>query len=85
MKHLSRRDFAVSIIGTAAVGVRVAAASRQASTSRGPLGPEGLAALTLAEASERVRTGAVTPTDLVNACPPLAIEPTKNRHDRDAV
>lgn len=62
----------------------MAAESRQTSTSRGPLGPEGLAALTLAEASERVRTGAVTPTDLVNAC--LArIEPTKNRHDRDAV
>lgn len=46
----------------------MAAASRQGSAPRASLGAEALAALTLAEASERVRTGAVSPTELVNAC-----------------
>jgi len=68
MGRLSRREFAVSILGTAAAGVPLAAISRQPTLPRQSLGTDALAALTLAEASERVRTRAVSPPELVNAC-----------------
>jgi aspartyl-tRNA(Asn)/glutamyl-tRNA(Gln) amidotransferase subunit A len=68
MTRLSRREFAVFMIGTAAAGRGEAFTSRQASAPRGSLEADALAGLTLAEASARVRTRAASPTELVNAC-----------------
>ena len=69
---LSRREFTVSVLGAAAAVTRVAGASptqtagRPASAATGSA--DALAGLTLAEASARLRAGAVSSVDLVNAC-----------------
>src|SRR5438067_2855003 len=73
MTELSRREFAVSMLGTATVAVVSAAAppragSLQPSTRSPGAASDALAGLTLAEASSRIRAGSVTPTELVNAC-----------------
>jgi len=62
-RSITRREFHTTLLGAAAAGAR----TERARTQNGS-GPEGLAALTLAEASERIRSGAVSPTDLVSAC-----------------
>lgn len=71
MPPLSRRDFAVSVLGTT-VATQLAARRLQAqavtprpdATSSG----DALAGLTLTEASSRIRARTVTSTDLVTAC-----------------
>jgi len=70
---LSRREFTASLVGAAAVarvaraaGIDAGAAPIQRSAA--PAGADALAALTLAEASARLRSGAITSVDLVNAC-----------------
>jgi aspartyl-tRNA(Asn)/glutamyl-tRNA(Gln) amidotransferase subunit A len=72
---LSRREFTLSVIGAAAAAPRVVGAASvqtdgRSSTPRTPAsaGPDALAGLTLAEASARLRSGALTSVDLVNAC-----------------
>src|SRR5207249_8920465 len=71
---LSRREFTASLFGAAVAATRVAGvASTQADGRPAPRtatvnASEALAGLTLAEASARLRTGAVTSVDLVNAC-----------------
>lgn len=58
MRHCSRREFTVSLFGAAAaLGTRAAPASA-----------DELAWLTLAQASEKIRTRAVSPSELVKAC-----------------
>jgi aspartyl-tRNA(Asn)/glutamyl-tRNA(Gln) amidotransferase subunit A len=65
MKLTSRRQFAQSVIKTAAaIPFATQIAPRAQSTA--PANP--LASLTLAEAAERIRTRAVSPVDLVQAC-----------------
>lgn len=61
---LTRREFGLAVAGAAAAWSPrlVAQAARSA-----PPG-DSLAALTLAEASDRIASGAVSPVDLVNAC-----------------
>lgn len=67
MKTISRREFAVSIVGAAAA-MRVAG-NAQSSNPRGMTAAgDSLAGLSLAEASDRIRRGNVSPLDLVNAC-----------------
>jgi aspartyl-tRNA(Asn)/glutamyl-tRNA(Gln) amidotransferase subunit A len=61
MTALTRREFTLSVLGTA-----VAAASAARAQTRST--PDALAGLTLAEASARIKAGTVTSTDLVNAC-----------------
>ena len=71
---LSRREFTASIVGAAVASTRAAQAAsaqtdgRQAPRTANAGGVDGLAALTLAEASARLRAGTVSSTDLVNAC-----------------
>ena len=72
MTRLSRRAFTASILGAAATAAR-AGATPSAQTPGRPAEPStaasgALAALTLADASARIRAGTVTSTDLVNAC-----------------
>jgi aspartyl-tRNA(Asn)/glutamyl-tRNA(Gln) amidotransferase subunit A len=73
MTRLSRREFTVSVLAAAAAATRAAAAGPM-QTSRSTVSPasagasDSLAALTLAEASARIKAGTVTSTDLVNAC-----------------
>jgi aspartyl-tRNA(Asn)/glutamyl-tRNA(Gln) amidotransferase subunit A len=71
---LSRREFTASMLGATAAATRVVRAA-QTQTSGGSGGKaasagsaDTLAGLTLAEASARLRAGAVTSVDLVNAC-----------------
>src|SRR5437899_7210704 len=74
MAQISRREFTMSLAGAAAgaAGLRAAGSPALIATqkSAGPphRQPDGLAALSLAEASARLRAGAVTSVDLVNAC-----------------
>ena len=74
---LSRREFAVTILGATAAATRVARAGPGAAQTQssggvartaGAAGADTLAGLTLAEASARLRAGTVTSVDLVNAC-----------------
>src|SRR5688572_32395012 len=58
MRHFSRREFTASLIGAAA-----GAAARPVAAAA----PD-LASLTLAQASERIRSRAVSPSELVKAC-----------------
>jgi aspartyl-tRNA(Asn)/glutamyl-tRNA(Gln) amidotransferase subunit A len=58
MPHFSRREFTVSLIGAAA------AATARPVVAAAP----DLASLTLAQASERIRSRALSPTELVKAC-----------------
>jgi aspartyl-tRNA(Asn)/glutamyl-tRNA(Gln) amidotransferase subunit A len=60
LSRLSRREFGVSVLG----GAAAAAAGMTARAGAA----EPLAALTLAEASARIKAGTATSTDLVNAC-----------------
>jgi len=62
MSLLSRREFAVSMVGAAAVAARPLEAQRSK-----PAASDGLAALPLSEVSERIRSSAVSPTELVQA------------------
>ena len=72
MAIISRREFTVSVLGAAAAAhVPSAAAAQSARTLPAPpsaTGADALAALTLAEASARMKAGTVTSTDLVAAC-----------------
>src|SRR5713101_5289994 len=74
MTSLSRREFTVTVLGAAAAAARSATvASAQtappaASTAPSRSGTDALAGLTLSEASARIKAGAVTSTELVNAC-----------------
>ncbi len=71
---MTRRQFTLSVLGTAASASRALAAAQRA--AQGSIPPaarstrtgETLASLTLAEASARIKAGTVTSTDLVNAC-----------------
>jgi aspartyl-tRNA(Asn)/glutamyl-tRNA(Gln) amidotransferase subunit A len=71
---MTRREFTLSVLGTAASAKCVVAAARGAAQAAAPPGArsstngDALAGLTLAEASARIRAGTVTSTDLVNAC-----------------
>jgi aspartyl-tRNA(Asn)/glutamyl-tRNA(Gln) amidotransferase subunit A len=73
MSTLSRREFTLSVLGTAAA-CRVASASAlrtqapAAQAARPAAGDDVLAGLTLGEAAARIRAGTVTSTALVNAC-----------------
>src|SRR5436190_9950456 len=64
MTRLSRRAFNVSLLGAAAAAARPIAAMPQPTRSAS----DALPALTLAEASARIKAGTVTSTALVNAC-----------------
>lgn len=64
-KALTRREFHRTLLGAAAVGA--SPRGEGAPFQRGG-GSEDLAALTLAQASERIRSGAVSPSELVSAC-----------------
>jgi aspartyl-tRNA(Asn)/glutamyl-tRNA(Gln) amidotransferase subunit A len=71
MPRLSRRAFTATILGAAATAARAAArpvqpAARAGAPSTGA--SDALAALTLADASARIRAGTATPTDLTIAC-----------------
>ncbi len=72
MTHLSRREFSIAVLGAAATATRVAGAvpfqSARPSAASVAGGPDALAGLTLAEASARLQSGAVTSADLVSAC-----------------
>src|SRR5687768_14739474 len=68
MQPLSRREFTVSMIGVAAAGVRVTGSTPQTAVSRSAGVSDPIAGLSLAEVSERIRTRAVSPVELVNAC-----------------
>jgi aspartyl-tRNA(Asn)/glutamyl-tRNA(Gln) amidotransferase subunit A len=63
----------MSILAGAAAAARATGAPRQqrpkgSSARPAPVGPDSLAAITLSEASARIKAGSVTATDLVNAC-----------------
>src|SRR6266851_161079 len=76
MAQLSRREFTVSVlsaavgtsVATAAPGQRVSPPGSTPSTASSGRAAEGLAWLTLAEASSRIQAGSVTSTALVTAC-----------------
>src|SRR5256712_12336567 len=74
MARLSRREFTISVLGTAAAATRVATATQQqtgsatASTAPSRSAADTLAGLTLSEVSARIKAGTVTSTELVNAC-----------------
>src|ERR687888_1618136 len=75
MSPLSRREFTLSVLGTAAAAVSRAMTvsdpyiqTSPAQGNRSTGAGDALAALTLAEAAARIKSGAVTSTDLVNAC-----------------
>lgn len=80
MTTLSRRHFAASVLGAAAAAARTSGSTAAAtfaesqpsfpSSSRATVSSsaDGLAALTLADASARLRAGTVTSTELVAAC-----------------
>jgi len=72
MTYLSRREFSIAVLGAAAGAARAvhAAPIQSARAAAAPAigGQDALAGLTLAEASARLQSGAVTSVDLVNAC-----------------
>jgi aspartyl-tRNA(Asn)/glutamyl-tRNA(Gln) amidotransferase subunit A len=71
MAQLSRREFTVSVLAAAAAARVDAVASIGQLRAQAPAASrssDALAALTLADASARIRAGSVTSTDLVNAC-----------------
>jgi len=74
MAPLSRREFTVSVLAAAAAATRgVTAAAAPAQTAPRAAVPstgasDALAALTLADASARIRAGTVSSTELVTAC-----------------
>jgi aspartyl-tRNA(Asn)/glutamyl-tRNA(Gln) amidotransferase subunit A len=65
---LSRRDFTASLIGTVVIPPVARAAQPPVAAPARAASSEALAALTLTEASSRLRAGTVTSVDLVNAC-----------------
>jgi len=75
MARLSRREFTISVLGTAAAATRVATATQQQTGSAATAPPppsrsaaDTLAGLTLSEASARIKAGTITSAELVNAC-----------------
>jgi aspartyl-tRNA(Asn)/glutamyl-tRNA(Gln) amidotransferase subunit A len=75
MSSCSRREFTLSVLGTAAAaGVRVATVAEPdsqpspAQGNRSTGAGDALAGLTLGDASARIKAGTVTSTELVNAC-----------------
>jgi Asp-tRNA(Asn)/Glu-tRNA(Gln) amidotransferase A subunit family amidase len=64
MSPLSRREFTLSVVGAAAAA---AAAARRAPQAE-PRESDRLAALSLAQAADAVRSKKVSPVDLVSAC-----------------
>ena len=73
MSPLSRREFTASLLAAAATATPAvtegrAQTSRSAPSSTPAAASDSLAALTLADASARIKAGAVTSTDLVTAC-----------------
>jgi aspartyl-tRNA(Asn)/glutamyl-tRNA(Gln) amidotransferase subunit A len=68
MKPISRREFGVSMIGVAAVRAIGRVEAAQGAKPARAATPDDLASLTLADASERIRTREVTASDLVKAC-----------------
>ena len=71
MATISRREFTASVVGSVTVGataLATAAPLTLAQARPAASAPDALSSLTLAEASARIRSGAVTSTDLVKAC-----------------
>ncbi len=72
MPPLTRREFTVAVLGTAAAATRVARAAqtgaRTASTAGATAAADTLTGLTLSDASARIKAGTVTSTELVIAC-----------------
>ena len=72
MPTISRREFAASVAGSVAAGAAAARAAASpltlAQVKPAPMAADALSSLTLTEASARIRSGAVTSTDLVKAC-----------------
>jgi aspartyl-tRNA(Asn)/glutamyl-tRNA(Gln) amidotransferase subunit A len=78
MPSLSRRDFTATILGAATAAAHVGSTSASARPRSSPdaqaaraavsASGDALAGLTLAEVSGRIRSGAVTSTELVTAC-----------------
>lgn len=68
MRPISRREFAVSLAGAAATAVPLAVSTQQGTDRGRAPAAEALSGLTLADASARIRTRDVSPTELVNAC-----------------
>src|SRR5262245_26506871 len=68
MAQLSRREFTVSVLGAAAVGAARPGFAQADRPKPIAAGADSLAGLTLTDASARLRSGAVTSTDLVQAC-----------------
>ena len=73
MSHVSRHDFTISVLAGAAAATHATGAprqARQAGSSARPTStaPDSLAALTLSEASARIKASSVTATELVKAC-----------------
>ncbi|HEV3059939.1 MAG TPA: amidase, partial [Vicinamibacterales bacterium] len=73
MNPLSRREFTASLLAAAATATPAviegrAQASRSAPSSTPAAASDSLAALSLADASARIKAGTVTSTDLVTAC-----------------
>ena len=67
MKSLTRREFAISMGGAAVPVCRHSRLYQTGNTAR-PTGPDELAAMTLAQASDRIRARDVTATELMKAC-----------------
>jgi aspartyl-tRNA(Asn)/glutamyl-tRNA(Gln) amidotransferase subunit A len=67
MAPISRREFTVAVLGTAAAA-RVARAAQTGVRTAGSAAADALAGLTLTDASARIKAGTVTSADLVNAC-----------------
>ena len=71
MATISRREFTAAVVGSVTVGTaaRATAAPLALAQARpAASAPDALSLLTLTEASARIRSGAVTSTDLVKAC-----------------
>ena len=74
MTRLSRREFTITVLGAAAAATHRATpgsaqtGSPAASAEPARAAADTLAALTLSDASARIKAGSVTSTELVNAC-----------------
>ena len=68
MKSLTRREFAISMMGAAAAARARTVEAHQTGNAVRPTAPDELAAMTLAQASDRIRARDITATELVKAC-----------------
>ena len=68
MKSLTRREFAISMVAAAAATRMPELEAHQTGNTARPTAPDELAAMTLAQASDRIRARDVTATELVKAC-----------------